>query len=159
MDEPLDSPYPVVVSSIFPRSLYVGSGLCTTGLAILAPDSLTATLIAQAGLAGAIASGVFGLALLALFLDIVVNDLMPNRFYLRRSRDYRWLAVSSLACVFWLFGTLAVLPQNHVDLSGSWVLVLWYFAQGAWGMWFAWSTKLKRYRTTLARQTDHGRLA
>lgn len=136
------------VPSIFPRALFLLWSACTLGLALLSPGSLTAVLSSRSGSVGAIAATVFAAAFVALLLDVIINELLPDRFTLMPVRRYRWLLVSAMSIVYWMYGTIALLPGAAPE--GSWVLILSYFCVGAWGMTFAFHTKLTRYRNELA---------
>ena len=145
--------------TIFPRSIFLLWAFCTLGLALLSPSSLTAVLVDKTGLVGDIAAGVFGLAFLLLLLDMLINEILPDRFRFTFAANYRWLFVSCMATVYWLFGTLALLPG--VAPEGSWVLIVSYFGIGAWGMTFAFYTRLTRYRKEMAvhDESSHPHLA
>jgi hypothetical protein len=136
------------VPSIFPRSLFLLWSACTLGLAVKSPTSLTAVLASRAGAVGDVAALVFGVAFFVLLLDMFVHEVLPTKFTIKLARDYRWLWVSSMSTVYWMFGTLALLPG--ASPQGSWVLITSYFCVGAWGMTFAFNTKLARYRNELA---------
>lgn len=134
--------------SIYPRTLYLVWAFCTLGLAVTSPTSLTAVLALKSGGVGGLGVIVFSTSCFVLLADLVINDLLPDKYELQFAREYRWLCVSSVAIVYWLFGTMALLPGTSPQ--GSWVLIAAYFAIGAWGMTFAFATKVARYRNQLA---------
>lgn len=138
--------------TIYPRSLYLLWSFCTLGLSTGSPSSLTAQLATRAGGVGDVAAIVFGAACFVLLADMLVNDVLPKRFSFPCARSYRWLCVSSMAIVYWMFGTIALLPGAAPP--GSWVLIAGYFGVGAWGMSFAFYNKVERYRTQLAEHSD-----
>ena len=137
----------VVVSSTWPRSLFLGSSLCTLALAVKSPASLTAVLVMGNGLVGVLGASVFAVAFVLLALDFVAHDVLPIKFTIRALRDYRWLWISSMSIVYWMFGTVSLLPQQAPD--GAWVLIAWYFLIGVWGMAFAFTTKVGLYKEAL----------
>ena len=94
------------------------------------------------------ASMVFTVACAVLLADLIINDIMPQRFVFKAARSYRWLCLSSMAIVYWLFGTIALLPG--ASPPGSWVLIASYFGVGAWAMTFAFQTKVARYHAQVS---------
>ena len=146
------------VPSSYPRALFLLWSYCTLGLALKSPASLTAVLAERANGIGQATAAIFTACFLVLLADFLVNDVMPERFHFRFAADYRWLFVSAMAIIYWMYGTLALLPGVAPD--GSWVLVSSYFGVGGWGMALAFHTKVRAYKKEVAvHESQHSQLA
>ena len=138
----------VYVPSGFPRSIFMLWSFCTLGLAIKSPTSLTAVLAERAHGVGVVTAAIFSLCLMMLFLDFLVNDLLPDSYRLEGFKDYRWLLISTMSSIYWMYGTIAMLPGAAPE--GSWVLIASYLGVGAWGMTFAFHSKVRKYQKEMA---------
>ena len=139
--------------TVFPRMLFLLWSFCTIGLATLSPSSLTAVLAARANGVGDTAAVVFLLCFVVLVVDMVINDFLPDSMRYKWALEYRWLCVSSMSIVYRMFGTIALLPGAAPE--GSWILILSYFGIGAWGMAFAFQTKLAKYTQVVRSHEEH----
>lgn len=140
----------VMVPSYFVRVFFLLVAWCTAALTMKTPSSVTAVMVENAGAAGAASAAVFCVAFLVLLADVIVNDFMPERFKLTCARDYRWLCISLMSTVYFLFGVLSLYPV--AGPQGSWVITTFYFATAAYGIWFACWAKFRRYEQQLAVQ-------
>lgn len=136
------------VPSGYPRALFILWAMCTLGLAVKSPASLTHVLADRAHGIGQITALIFSGCLLTLLLDFIVNDILPEKFRLSFAKNYRWLFVSAMSIIYWMYGTIALLPGAAPD--GSWVLIVSYFGVGMWGMVFTFHTKVGAYKKEVA---------
>lgn len=149
---PAEEPTINMVPSYFVRVFLLLVGWCTAALTFNTPGSTTATLIANTGAVGKFWATVFCVTYLVLLADVVVNDFLPKRFKLPGARNYRWLFVSTMSLAYFIFAVLAMMLKNAPE--GSWVLVVFYSAVGAFGLWFSAYAKFKRYERQMAAKND-----
>ena len=120
----------------------------TTLLSHLSPTSMTAELIARAGPVGQVAAFGFSMFVVVAVLDLIVNDLLPDRFTLAWAQRYRWLGVSGIGIVYLFLASSALV--GHVA-DGEWVLILAYVGLSSCCFWWAAACVNIEYREAISK--------
>jgi len=142
----MTTPRPLDMSFIC-RLALMWQAAVTVTLAHMAPTSLTAEMIARAGPMGRLAAFLFAGFVVVALLDMIVNDLLPDRYVLRWTERYRWLGVAGIGIVYLFLATTAAVGRVA---DGEWVLIAAYLGHAVLCLWWAVACVLIEYRTAMA---------
>lgn len=134
----MDPVHRLLMYHVAARAALLTQGSTTIALGWFAPSSLTARLLADGG-------GVGGAMLLAMsaivcvgWLDVVVNDVLPDRFKLNWARTHEHLGYMVLGVAYWT----QAMGGASTELAGATVLLLNYLAVGAVCCWYGWTSAM-----------------
>ena len=130
------------------QATLLGHALTTVALLFFSPTSLTADLMSDAGTPGDIVMFIFSIALVASIVDLIVNDVMPDRFVLKalcRLRPYAML-VLGMAYIF-----LATASSMDPGMArGGPIIIVNYTLTGGGCIWWAVAHAYQRMRDASA---------
>jgi MFS family permease len=108
-------------------------------LAWFVPVSLTATLLIEGGAVGQAVLLAMTAATAIGYVDVVINDLMPDRFCVRLIKHKRHLGYSLIAFLY--------LVQAYASIGESLgpedLLPLGYIMNGLMAAWFSWTSAVR----------------
>ena len=116
------------------RCILLGTSATTAALAWWTPGSATATLMSEGGSAAATAMVTLTVLTCLGWLDVVVNDLLPDRWQLPLLAWRRYWGFSALGAVYWMHAFAGIATGHTQGIS---VLLAWYLFVGFCCGWFA----------------------
>jgi len=137
----MDRPHRLLRFHLVSRFALLLQASSTVALAWWAPTSLVNDVVEQGGRpAMAVLAGLTLLVVIG-WLDVLINDALPDRFALLWARRRRHLGYALLGAVYLVmaFAAAGAMPA----LPGVAVLILQYAATGAVCAWFAWTAALR----------------
>jgi hypothetical protein len=123
------------------RAVVVLQVLSTLAITALEPGSLSHRLIETGGWLWVALLAAVGMAAA---VDIVVNDLMPDRWVLPTVASYRYLVYMALAAGLWAVGGIM-----GSAAGGGWIMAH-YMPLGCWAVLIAWTDLRHKHRRPAA---------
>jgi len=108
-------------------------------LAWFVPQSLTATLLQDGGDIGHAVLVLMTVATLIGYLDVVINDLMPDHCSLAIVKHYRHLGYSLIAAVYLLQAYVSV----GETVGAEDLLPFGYMLNALMSAWYSWTTAIR----------------
>lgn len=111
----------------------------TCYLGWFAPSSLTARVLEMSGATGQGVLAVMTAVALIGIADVIVNDLMPQKYALRRAARNRHSGFNLLGVLY----VVMAVPGLQVDSAGAAGLVTYYVGVGLLCGWLAWAMVIR----------------
>ena len=131
-------PHRLLLFHVAARAALLSQGSTTAALGWWSPNSLTARLLVDGGAIGeAMLIAMSGLVCLG-WLDVLVNDIMPERMKLTPLRANEHLGYMMLGGVFWV----QAMGSTSTELPGAGVLLANYLMVGGVCCWYGWTSAM-----------------
>ena len=134
----LDPTHPLLMYHVAARAALLTQGSATIALGWLAPSSLTARLLVDGGVFGEAVLLAMSAIVCVGWLDVVINDVLPERFKLTWIRTHEHLGYMVLGVAYWS----QAMGGAATELAGATVLLLNYLAVGAVCCWYGWTSAM-----------------
>lgn len=135
--------------NLIARSFALLSALTTCYLGWYSPSSLTARILDMGGGAGVLVLVLMTVVGMAGLADVVVNDLMPDRFRLPRTERNRHTGYNLLGALY----LVQAMPGLRLDAAGAAGLIAYYVGSGVLCGWLAWALVIRDDKHALG--VDH----
>jgi hypothetical protein len=125
--------------SLIARCLMLLPATSNVLLAIVAPESLSAMLSRHEGPAQGAVLLVMAALVIVGWLDVLINDFLPESWRMSWARSRRHIGYSFLAAVY----LVKALASVDAEVDGATVLAGYYFGAAVLCGWYTWAAALR----------------
>ena len=135
----MNHPHRLLMFHLAARAALLSQGTTTAALAWFSPTSLTARLLVDGGVIGEAMLIVMSVLVCVGWLDVLINDVLPERVKLRCLREHEHIGYMVLGVAFWT----QAMGGTSTQLVGAGVLLANYVLVGSVCCWYGWTSAMR----------------